>query len=347
LATISALLAARLRPPVASRIAPSRKGVTALPATPSGPGEGLQLSIHGCLMQEGPAGKFRFSIRRLMALILGLAPVFGLARIDIFLGMMAAAYGGVLAILVVKGWRANGIGWPLSVTCFVTVLLIAAWSIVRDTALVAGLRLTMPELGRRPEWPFPITAQQYPHIKRLAGWEAWSLFRWWLLFGGVTRLLVAGRAGGMGGAGGPATRRGGQQEDGEGSRSSAEASKRLLWFFPWLIVMELGQLGGVWLLFGGFGIIPEPSTMFAAWDPGSGSLGLPLTIFVTLTVFVYWVGRSTIPTLVVGTAFFRGVGRWSWRRAFVGALRLIPAAALLSSIWSALYLSLVHFRIAP
>lgn len=297
-------------------------------------------------MQNESSRQFRFSIRLLMVLILGLAPVFALARIDIFLGMMAAAYGGVLAILVVKGWKADGIGWPLSITCFVTVILIVAWFLVRDTALDTGLWLTMPELGRRPEWPIPITAQHYPHMSRLAGWEAWSLFRWWLLFGGLTWLLVARQAGGMGAPGSPATQACGHEEDRERSHSSAEASKNLLRFFPLLIVMEVGQLGGIFLLFG-FHMVPEPSTMFAAWDPESGWLGLPTMAFVNLMVFVFWIGRSTIPTLVVGTAFFRGVGRWRWRRALVGSLYLIPIAALLSSVWSALYLSLRHLGIAP
>lgn len=137
-------------------------------------------------------------------------------------------------------------------------------------------------------------------------WELWSLCRWWLLFGGATAtwtLIVVPF-----------------QSDRRTFISNLYA--RLLAFAPWLIVLEIIFLFGVWA--GGSNVVPEPSTGFVVgifeWDLWHWDCWRDPT----------WLKRGGLVSLGVGYLFCRTVLRW-WRLpSIIFAVSLIPISIWLS-----------------
>ncbi len=142
---------------------------------------------------------------------------------------------------------------------------------------------------------------------RLWSWELWAVGRWWLLFGTLTLLwltisLVRSREARM--------------------PHMLNTLARLLAFAPWLIVLEMTFLIGVWLH--SSNTVPEPSTGFVvgifSWDLWHWDCWLNRE----------WLIRGAVPTMVVGYMFFTQVLRWRWPLAVVAAVLLVPVALWLS-----------------
>ncbi|HEX3447208.1 MAG TPA: hypothetical protein VHS97_03090 [Isosphaeraceae bacterium] len=140
----------------------------------------------------------------------------------------------------------------LGLSLFVDALVVGLWPVWREAALEVGSLAPDPWARVNSsvflqDWR--MIARDLDYWKRLWTWEAWSLARWWLLFG----LLAIATT--------PLSRR---------VRPRVEAAIRLLRFSPWLIVLEFGYLVGVWIARGKVGVVPEPSTEFASeWGFGS------------------------------------------------------------------------------
>jgi len=138
-------------------------------------------------------------------------------------------------------------------------------------------------------------------------WEVWAVSRWWLLFGGLTLTWIVASL---------PVRQWLQPE------SAWQTLRRLLAFAPWLIMLEVAFLIGVWVE--GEPTVPEPSTGFVvgifSWDLWHWDSWLDRG----------WLLRGALPTLFAGTFFFRYVLRWPWWAAALAATFLIPPALLLS-----------------
>jgi hypothetical protein len=237
-----------------------------------------------------------------------------LALIARYAGLRLARGGRRAAIL--PSWLAflgdetneRGLARGLGLSVFVDALLVGLWPVWREVALDVGTVVSNPQARANiamvlGDWK--MIAHDLAYWKRLWSWEAWSLARWWLLFG----LLSIATA--------PLSRR---------VTSGSEVAMRLLRFSPWLIVLEFGYLIGVWIARGRVAVIPEPSTMFAsAW--GFGRWGI-------LHFVPFWLTRGGLPSFVVGLAFFRIVPAWRWVEAILGSLVLVPVAVGLSMFWS-------------
>ncbi len=276
----------------------------------------------------------RIRLREAMAWVGCAAVLFAALRADTFVTVLILAFPLRLALIaryagigvargecraaVLPSWVAflgdetderrfvRGLGLSL----FVDALLVGLWPVWREVALNVGSLATDP----RPRANISVVLQDWRMIahdlaywKRLWTWEAWSLARWWLLFG----LLAIATT--------PLSRR---------ARPRAEAAIRLLRFSPWLIVLEFGYLVGVWIARGKVGVVPEPSTEFAS-EWGFRKYGI-------LFYVPFWLTRGGLSSFVVGLAFFRIVPGWRWVEAIVGSLALVPVAVGLSMFWSAL-----------
>ena len=177
------------------------------------------------------------------------------------------------------------------------------------------MRLTMPDHCPTLQSAFNMV-RDFAYEKRLAQWEAWSLSRWWFLFSGLTGWIAL------------------KQPPGEQRET---VWRRLLWFSPWLAVLELGFLGGAWLGFGGFRVVPEPSTIFAGF--------FAIRHWLDPHFLLFWFVRAAIPMLIVGTVYFRLVPQWRWRSAVLGGIALIPCGMAVSILWSSFYMLLLQFKI--
>jgi hypothetical protein len=133
------------------------------------------------------------------------------------------------------------------------------------------------------------------------GWEAWSVLRWWLLFAGLSETFLP--------LGQPAPAR----------------WRRLMLFAPWIAVLEIGYLVGVWAA--NPMVVPEPNTLFARWP------FLPVDVLTNR----YWLVRGVVPTLAVGLVFARAVLGWRWPWAAVLAACLVPVALVYSAVWTCLF----------
>ena len=157
-------------------------------------------------------------------------------------------------------------------------------------------------------------SERTSYWQRLWHWEFWSIQRWWLLFGAIAVLWIAVAA-----AFSPAQR----------LKIASSTIKRLLLFAPWIAVLEVLFLAGVWL--NDFQVVPEPSTGFVvgifSWKLWHWDAWLDRG----------WLIRGAAPTFVVGIIFFRTVLRWRWPAVLVGAIALIPIALLLSIAWTVGY----------
>jgi hypothetical protein len=198
----------------------------------------------------------------------------------------------------------------LGLSLCVDALIVGLWPIWREGARDLGVLLTSPWVQPEyapisSEWQF--IAHDIQYWKGIWSWEAWSLARWWLLFGLLTLVTVR------------LSRR---------ERPASEAAIALLRFSPWLIVLEFGYLVGVWLARRSVGIMPEPSTTFASdWE---------IRMYGVLRYVPFWLRRGGLPSLIVGLAFFRMVPGWRWVAAVVGSIVLVPVALGLSMLWAAL-----------
>jgi hypothetical protein len=148
---------------------------------------------------------------------------------------------------------------------------------------------------------------------RICTWEAWSLLRWWLLFGLITLIwdVVAWYR-----------------------EESGRCLVRLPLLAPWLIVIETLFLVGVWL--DGLGVSPEPATLFLvgvfSWDKWHWTCWLDRD----------WLIRGAVPTFVCGLVYFRCVLRWHWVATMIAAAALIPLALMTSVAWTRLYIDLFN-----
>jgi hypothetical protein len=212
----------------------------------------------------------RIRLREAMAWVGYAAVLFAALRADAFATILILAFPLRLALIaryaglrVARGERRAAIlpSWVafvgdetderrfargLGLSLFVDALLVGLWPVWRKVALDVR-RLATDAWSRAnisvvfQEWR--MIARDLSYWKRLWSWEAWSLARWWLLFG----LLAIATT--------PLSRR---------ERPRADAAIQLLRFSPWLIVLEFGYLVGVWIARGKVAVVPEPSTIFAS-----------------------------------------------------------------------------------
>jgi hypothetical protein len=286
------------------------------------------------------SGRVRLGIRvwETMAAIVYAAVLMAAFRADVFVTMLIVAFPlrlGLIAwcagVRLARGERGAG-GIPswfafmgdetdersfvraLGLSLFVDALIVGLWPIWREAALDLGILMAImwaqhDYMSFSREWQH--IAHDVQFWKEIWWWEAWSLARWWLLFALLTLATV----------------RFSLRE-----RPAIAAAIALLRFSPWLIVLELGYLVGVWIARKSVGVVPEPATFFAT-DWGFRQFGI-------LRYVPFWLRRGAMPSLIVGLAFFRMVPKWRWGMAIVGTLLLVPVAVALSMLWSALWIAL-------
>jgi hypothetical protein len=290
------------------------------------------LEVFSCEIPMSTLASKRIRLREAMTWVGCAAVLFAALRADTFVTVLILAFPLRLALIaryaglgvargecraaILPSWVAfsgdetdeRRFARGLGLSLFVDALLVGLWPVWREVALDVGLLATNPWAQANiskflQEWR--TSARDLAWWKRLWAWEAWSLGRWWLLFG----LLAIATT--------PLSRR---------ARPRAEAAIRLLRFSPWLIVLEFGYLVGVWIARGKVAVVPEPSTMFAS-EWGFRKYGI-------LVYFHFWLIRGGLSSFVVGLAFFRIVPGWRWVEAILGSLALVPVAVGLSMFWS-------------
>jgi hypothetical protein len=192
-----------------------------------------------------------------------------------------------------------------------SVTLAALWPVIREIGL-----WMMAFVGG---WPvakvlriyamrdIPQTLLSGRYWLRLGRWELWSLGRWWLLFGAVLCLWLVLSS--------PFRRW-------LGCEPWSRTLARFLLFAPWLIVLEVAFLIGVWIE--SPNTVPEPSTGFVvgifSWDLWHWDCWMNRG----------WLIRGGLPAFAAGCAFFTKVLRWRWLAAAIASLILIPIALTLS-----------------
>lgn len=206
--------------------------------------------------------------------------------------------------------------------------VIIFWMIVREygqtLAMVVDATVELPPNAVSNQLLVVFTDGLEPWIY-LAKWEAWSLARWWLLFGSLTAVWLGASA---------AIRSVTRTSSNESAQESVTVTvRRFLVFAPWLVLLEVLHLVGVWI-YRGANIVPEPGTLFVvavfSWDLWNWGVWRD----------ELWLVRALLPSAVVSAAYSRSVLRWPWIAAVVGGLLLAPAAITLSIAWSVLYSSL-------
>jgi hypothetical protein len=143
-------------------------------------------------------------------------------------------------------------------------------------------------------------ANTLAYWRRTGAWEAWSITRWWLLFGALSMFAPNRRL------------------------------CRLMLFAPWITVLEILFLAGVWFVFDS--VVPEPSTLFT----GFGELSLWADAGQRI-----WLVRSLLPTMLAGTIFFRAIIGWRLRSALLAGIALAPVGLILSVVWTRLAIQFV------
>ncbi len=265
-------------------------------------------------------------IRSLMIAILAVAGFCAVARWDAYTAVMTTFFLADLLILAWIAGRGRGVVGLVLIAALVKLGLVASWTALRDglqtLGLIASRSKVFDEPGSLRKW-LRYCFEDVPHWKRLCAWEAWSLARWTIVFGLLTWSLALRSRGRL-----------------KGADAGADAARSLLRFTPWLIVMELGGLLGVWIARGSFDVVPEPSTVFAVFSNMPAGLLVP-------GYLQFWVLRMGLPTVIVGLAYFRTVARWDWRWSGMGAVLLIPVAILVSIFWPCLYLLLGEYGVVP
>jgi hypothetical protein len=193
----------------------------------------------------------------------------------------------------------------------VSGLLVLAWPVIKE----GGLSIANSLSSGTFEWHqlvWPTLSRELTRWFRwrtYCGWEAWSITRWWLLFGLLALVVRPGP--------GPSRERG----------ATSEVLCRVMLFAPWIALLELGHLFGVWVVEPS--VVPEPNTLFAIW-PDS------LTLVWTDR---YWLTRGVAPTFLVGVVFARAVLGRRWLFSMVFAAVLVPLGLLLSVLWTCLFMS--------
>ena len=206
----------------------------------------------------------------------------------------------------------SGLARPMLVAASSTILAIGLWPVIKGLAYaILGVALFIQE----SDTSFGNFRHFWIALRRGGinwafhwRWEAWSIARWWLMFGMLTLVLRPRSA---------------RPRAGEEPGGSSGGLRRMLNFAPWLIALEIGFLVGTWV--GRPHVAPEPGTIFRNES-----------LRVTLQLAVWWT-RGLVPSLVVGLAYFRKVLGWRWPASLAGACLLAPAAVALSACWSVYY----------
>jgi hypothetical protein len=187
----------------------------------------------------------------------------------------------------------------------VSALIVALWPVAREVGLLV---LYLWKFRSQIDWSYVLSEEMLGVLaiprywRRLCTWEAFSLSRWWLLFGTLTLgwCLASGRR--------------------AGAAASGTYVRRLLLFAPWLALLELAFLAGIWV--DHQNVVPEPSTIFvSAWS-------------WTRWMWRDWLIRGAVPTFVVGVLFFRTVLGSRWFLAVLCAVLLVPVGLCGSVAWS-------------
>lgn len=214
-----------------------------------------------------------------------------------------------LGLVRADGAKSPSLREGLLIAALYSLTLVVLWPALREIGLQISMS-TFHSGGWSLAWAWQSFLEAVGsggYWLRLIQWEAWSLGRWWLLFGALTIVVLLL------------------------SRITSGLARRLSWpatlsrflaFAPWLVALEMAFLIGVWIRCPN--TVPEPSTGFVvgifnwglwhwdAWlDPG-------------------WLARGALPTLVVASVFFVQVTRWPGWLSLMAAALLVPAALLLS-----------------
>lgn len=205
--------------------------------------------------------------------------------------------------------------WTVSLiiafTCTVVTSLL--WALLRELGLTVSLTLSEGLSAGKHEF------QLIPLFRgRLTQWEFYAILRWWCFFGLLTAvwLVVAW----------PLRYRWNLEP-------MSACVRRLLAFAPWLVVLEIAFLIGIWTR--SANVVPEPSTLFAEgifswnlwhWDCWKGA---------------DWINRGMVPTFAIATLFYSYALRWRWAPAIAAAACSVPLALMLSVAWSLLIAQLI------
>jgi hypothetical protein len=189
-------------------------------------------------------------------------------------------------------------------------LLVGLWPLIKETGLTIAVATTSATWSLNDAASYLPKELSKPRLWRInCGWELWSVTRWWLLFGLIVFIFP-------------------DHSHRQNIRSPHQIHLcRLMLFAPWIAILELGHLFGVWFV--DQTVVPEPSTIFAMWP-------VSLTTMWTNSI---WLTRAVVPTFFVGLVFARAVTGWRWPIALLFAMTLVPVGMLLSVTWSCLFTS--------
>ena len=187
----------------------------------------------------------------------------------------------------------------------------------RCLALSNGMSRGWVTLGRIPNLMIDDS-----FLRQKSGWEMFSIIRWWLLYGAIAIAWLAIRL--------PLGRR-------WKIESARECLSRFLAFGPWLVVLDIAFLVGIWTRFANSS--PNQARCF----PMASLLGISGTGIVGVVRTGLF--AALVPSLLVSSLFFRWVLRWSWFPAVAAAACLVPATLLWSIAWSVAYLNWVATKL--
>lgn len=203
----------------------------------------------------------------------------------------------------------------LAFALMVTLICVGIWPVLVRTGM-APMGFSLFWGPRFDAWKYLTGDSSFGglmHAKlwiRYCLWEIWSITRWWLFFGALTYTIAA-------------LRRLPAQHGRRGR--SGDLTCRLLLFAPWIFLLEVGYLVGVWI--DSPATVPEPASVYAVWN-WSGLFSRT------------WLIRGLAPSFLIGAVYFRFVAGWRWRTAALFAVLLIPLAIYCSIGWSVLYFEL-------
>jgi hypothetical protein len=212
-------------------------------------------------------------------------------------------------------YEAPCLGVALLIACVSTIVTALMWPFLRELGLALSLMIDhQAATGKSTLAAIPGLLTNQSFVYRLAHWELFSIARWWFFYAVISLLWLA--------ASWPV----------RGKLALEPAShclNRLLAFGPWIVVLEIAFLVGVW--FWNPMVVPEPSTGFVQgifswklwhWDCWKG---------------IVWLQRGMVPTFLVSAVFFCYVLRWRPCAAVAAAACAVPLALMLSVAWSVWY----------
>lgn len=185
---------------------------------------------------------------------------------------------------------------------------------LRDIGTYSALIRTMPamDLWNYVSDSLPRELVSGAHWQFATVWAAWSLLKWWLLFG---VLLVFWSAVSL--------------VTPKRRSHSRPHVRRFLLFFPWLVALDMAIMLGTWITEPI--IVPEPSSLFVvgvfSWDKWHWDVWMDK----------HWLMRTAVPTLLAGTVFFNAVLGWRRSAAMIAGILLIPVVVMLSVAWSCIF----------